>query len=290
MSNGLFLTIGDVVLSGLEIPEELGELGTQQTLVKHKFPGGIITIQPLGAFPQDTISWTGILTGTDAFARSQQLQRIAALGNEVTLSYGTFAWTGYVGSFSCKPKHQWLVPYTLVFEPIADLSGVGTVPFAPDSPESLLSGAVSSVQSLIGGDDGLPLPGTLGDTAQAMLDAVSTGLINGDGTVAGISATDAAAINVAAVAVENACLPYSLGTNPANASPALDLNVQAVSINQIVGNPTSGVRLVQTVNPNLFAVAAQYLGDARLWPSICAASNLPPDPQPVGAFTLTVPA
>jgi hypothetical protein len=288
MSNGLFLIIGNVVLSGLEIPEEIGEIGGRQTLVKHEFPGGLITITPLGAFPHP-VSWTGILTGSDAFARAQQLDRIRALGNEVTLSYGDFAWTGMVASFSAKPKHQWYVPYTIMFEPIADLSGVGTVPFAPDSAETLLSGEVTAITGMIDATDGLSLPGTLADNAQALLDSVSVGLLNGNGTVAGISTADAATINAAALALENACLPYSLGTDPTTASPALDLSVRGTAVNQIIGNPAGGVRLVQAVNPNLFALAAQYLGNAGLWESIASASNLPPDPQPVGTFTLTVP-
>lgn len=288
MSNGLFLIIGNVVLSGLEIPQEIGDIGGRQSIVKHEFPGGLITITPLGAFPHP-ISWTGIMTGTDAFARSQQLDRLRALGNEVTLSYGEFAWTGVISAYAAKPKHQWYVPYTIQFEPTADLSGIGTVPFAPDSAETLLAGQTLAMGALINGDDGLALPATLMLGAGALLDAVSLGLLNGNGTVVSIDPDDAALINIAAVALENACLPYSLGTDPVVASPALDLSVRAVTINQIVGNPAGGVRLVRTINPNIFAVAAMYLGDATLWKSITDASGLPPDPQPVGAYTLTVP-
>lgn len=288
MSNGLFLTIGDVVLSGLEIPQEIGDVGTWQSLVKHEFPGGQITITPLGAFPHP-VSWTGILTGSDAFSRSQQIQRIAAVGTEVVLGYGQFSWSGFVSSYNAKPKHQWLVPYTITFEPTADLSGVGTVPFSLISADTLLSGSVTAINSLIGGIDGLPLPGSLGTLAQGLLDTVSAGLLNGNGTVAGIDTEDAAAINVAAVGVENACLPYSLGTDPTTASPALDLSVQATAVSQIIGSPAGGVRLVQTVNPNMFQLAARYYGDIAQWQKISDASGLPPDPQPTGMFTLTVP-
>jgi len=284
----LFVQIDDVILSGFEIPQELGDIGGKQTLVKHEFPGGLITIKPLGAFPHP-ITWSGILTGTDAFARSQKLDRIRAVGNEVTLSYGQFAWSGYVASFHAKPKHQWFVPYTITFEPTVDLSGVGTIPFSLIDADSLLSGQVDSVNSLLNGDDGLPLPANLAIDATALLDAVSAGLLNGDGTVAGIQSSDQQAIAVAAAQTEADSLPYSLGTDPTQASPALDLSVAATAISQIVGNPVTGVRVIQVINPNIFALAQRYYGDVSLWQQITDASGLPPDPQPTGQFTLTVP-
>lgn len=290
MSNGLYLTIGGVTLSGLEIPQELSPVGTRQSLVKHEFPGGVITIQPLGAFPDGPITWSGILTGTDAFGRSQKLQRLAATGDTVTLSYGPFAWTGVVSMYAAKPQHQWLVPYQITFEPIEDLSGVTTVPFSLEDAETILGTQVSAVTSLIDGDDGLSLPATVGAFATTMLSTVSQALLNGNGTVAGIDAEDATAITLTTTAVIDACLPYSLGADPTTSSPCLDMSVRATAINQIVGNPASGQRLVRAVNPNLFAVAQQYLGDASLWQDIATASGLPPDPQPIGTFTLTVPA
>lgn len=285
----LFLSIGNVVLSGLEIPQELGKIGTRQNVVRNEFPGGIITLKALGAFPHP-LSWSGILTGADAFSRSQQLQRIAALGQNVTLSYGPNAWSGLVQSYEATPKHQWLVPYMVAFEPDADLSGIGTVPFDLDSPEVILSGQVSAVTSLIDGDDGLTLPDPLAVGAQALLDTVSAGLLNGNGTVAGIGTASVAAISVAASNLETMCLPYALGTDPSTASPALDLSVQAVAITQTVGNPASGFKVIQTVNPNLFQIAARYYNDATKWLQIAQASGLPPDPQPIGMITLTVPA
>lgn len=176
------------------------------------------------------------------------------------------------------------------FEPTVDLSGVGTIPFSPFDADTLLGLQAVAVNALISAADGLSLPATLATGAQGLLDIVSGALLNGDGTVAGIDPEDALAINVASLALETLCLPYSLGTDPTAASPALDLSVRAVAINQVVGNPASGVRIVQAINPNLFALAQRFYGDASLWPQITAASGLPPDPQPVGQFTLTVPA
>src|ERR1700743_2653351 len=158
----LFVTIDGVVLSGFEVPSagDFGDIGGKQMLVKHEFPGGLITITPLGAFPHP-VTWSGILTGSDAFARIQKLDRIRAVGNEVTLSYGQFAWSGYVAAFHAKPRHQWYVPYTITFEPTADLSGVGTVPFSLIDADTILATQVGAISDLISGSDGLSLPAPL---------------------------------------------------------------------------------------------------------------------------------
>ena len=66
----LYLILGGVVLSDFEVPEQIGDLGSRQTLVKHEFPGGLITITPLGSFPHP-VTWNGLLTGADAFDRAQ---------------------------------------------------------------------------------------------------------------------------------------------------------------------------------------------------------------------------
>lgn len=285
----LFLQIDDVVLSNFEIPETIGDIGGTQSLVKHEFPGGLITIDTLGAFPHP-IKWTGLMSGADAFSRAQILDRKRALGNEVVLSYGPFAWSGVISAFKAMPKHEYLVPYEIMFEPIEDLSGIGTIPFGGVSLEAALSGALGNIDDLIGGTDGFDLPGDLADAAGGLVTLVNAALLNGNGTVSGISTADGLAITAACGALNALALPYSLGDDPTAASPALDLSAQSSGVDFIINSVNAGVRQVRAINPNLFAVAAQYLGDATRWTDIAAASGIPMDPQPVGAFTLTVPA
>lgn len=47
-------------------------------------------------------------------------------------------------------------------------------------------------------------------------------------------------------------------------------------------------RVISVVGGNLFAIAAQYLGDATKWYQIAQANNLS-DPMIVGVQTLTIP-
>lgn len=127
------------------------------------------------------------------------------------------------------------------------------------------------------------------DAAAAIQAAVQIGLQQGDGTVAGISADNAAAITAAVADLQAIAVPIIAGTDAAAASQALDMSARAAIILTVLAAPGAGVRLVQAVNPNLFAVAVQYLGDASRWLEIARASGVT-DPQPVGLFALTVPA
>jgi hypothetical protein len=285
---GLSLTLGGVTFGALEIPEKFGPLGGKQVVVKHEYPGGYITQDDLGAFPV-TLSWSGIITGASAMARVQQIDRMRAQGADVTLSYGPFAWLGKIAQFLPEASHQWLIPYKITFEPSQDLSGVGVIPGAAQSAEQALSTQDMEFDDVVSGDDGLDLPAPLVTPAANLDSAVQAGLTNGDGTVAGIQPADVAAISTAIAVVQTVAGPLIAGVDATQASPALDLVARATAIGAIVASPKAPVRYLLLINPNLFSLAAQFLGDPALWGQIATASGLS-DPQPVGQFTITIPA
>ena len=282
------LTIGGVTFFDLEIPQEIGPFGGRQVLVVHEYAGGAKDVDSLGAFPH-MVSWSGIFSKTAAFARAQSLDRIRTIGLPVLLTFGPQSYIGKVKSFEYNPKHQWLIPYKISFEPIADLSGVGSQPVGTESLEAQLNDQVTAITDTVQGDDGLACPASLVTPAAALTTAVSTGLLTGNGTVAGISTVNVAAINVAAVALQTVAAPLIAGTDPTRASPATDLVSYSIAVQNIVAAPNTPVRQMQMINPNLFSVAAQYLGDPQLWEQVAIASGLT-DPQPIGEFLIKVPA
>jgi hypothetical protein len=285
---GLFLTLGDVVFSALEIPQKFGPLGGKQVIVKHEFPGGYITEDDLGAFPLP-LTWSGIMTGPYAMARVQQIDRMRAQGVDVTLAYGPFAWLGKIAEFLPEASHQWLIPYKITFEPSEDLSGVGLIPSLVLSAEQALATQDMEFDDVVNGDDGLPLPAALVDVAAALDTALQIALTNAGGVVANIQPGDANALAAALAAVEAATGALIAGSDATKASPAADLAARAAALGVIVASPKAPARYLLLINPNLFSLAAQYLGDSALWGDIAAASGLS-DPQPIGQFTITVPA
>lgn len=283
------LVLGDVVFDALEVPEKIGPLGGKQVLVIHEYPGGVREVDAIGAFPLP-VTWHGIFTGFDAFERAIQVDRMRATALDVTLTYGPTALLGKVARFEYTPAHQYFIPYVIHFEPSLDLSGIGDVPFDGDTLDTDLAVETTATQNIINGVDGLVLPPSLLAPATALQDAVSIGLLNGNGTVDGIQDQDSIAIADAAAVVALACSPLIAGTDPAQASPALDLATRAAAIKLTVQSTNAPVRQFQAINPNLFALAAIYFdGDTDRWQDIAAASGLS-DPQPIGEFTIMVPA
>lgn len=283
------LTIGTVTFEQFEIPSRFPIAWKQSTAV-NEFPGGTRTIYPLGSFPKP-MKWQGWLTGANAFSRMATLARLDATGLEVELAYGPWAWLGVVTDFEADVEHQFKISYTIEFEPSVDLSGVGVVAPPAATAEQLLSGTLSALDAVEESASGLALPSTLTAPTAAVDTAVSTGLLQANGVVAAMTAASVAAIAAASASVVIAAAPLIAGIDATEASPAIDAAAYSIGVAAITAQPNGAGRQLQgVVNPNLFMLAAQYLGDAALWLSIATASGIsPPDPLPTGIYTLTIP-
>lgn len=141
------LQIDDIVLDGIEVPETIDSLGTKQAVVIKEFPGGARQIRNLGAFPLP-FSFHGILSGPAAFDRKVALERKAATGQSIVLSYGPFAWLGQIVRFEAHPRHQFYCPYVLHFEPTQDLTGITQSGQQGPSPETQLAAQQATLNVL----------------------------------------------------------------------------------------------------------------------------------------------
>jgi hypothetical protein len=136
----------------------------------------------------------------------------------------------------------------------------------------------------------LPLPSALATPVTTLQTDLQAGLSDGNRVIANIPATDALLIAADVAALNTAAEPLITGTDATVASPAVDATIWAGAIGTLVGQPSYTKRVLRLVNPNLFLLAAQYLGDPRRWQDIAAASNLPPDPQPIGMYQIVIPS
>lgn len=280
---GLSLQIGGVTFQSTEIPQQFGPLGGQQKLAVHEFPGGIRTIQALGAFSH-TKTWEGWLVGSTALQRSQQLEAIMNNGTEVKLKYGNFSATGYVGDYSATVHNQYMIRYRMSF--------------VPDQPAASGNGTVLSanlvfqqaVQSLSGIADAtaLPLPEILIAPVDSTVSDSNAALQTSNGSVSAFTPAQSAQIGADAVVVNSTAAPLIAGTDATQASPAISASNQASVAAITASSPPPPVTTDYATNPNLYALAAQYYGDATQWQVIGDANGLT-DPMPVGQFTLTIP-
>ncbi len=303
----LVLTLGSEVFIDFEVPEQLEGLGGTQVVAQHDFPGGFRTQQRFGAFPTE-VRWRGLFTGTSALARMRQVDRLRVAGQEVQLTYGDTLLNGTVVEFVATPRHQWLVPYRIVFLPRFDANAVS--PFDDIlSTFTLIMDAISHLSTLLqvilpAPTDGpkfsamdnqqqfyVSLPPTIAPPLTTLLNDTTDALQAALGLPNQVSFNDAQTVYNDANAVYAVTNPLALSADPTLASPALDVNGYVNSIVQGISTPTTGnVTVLNATNPNIAMLASQYYGDASLWETITEASGLPPDPLPVGQFVLTIPA
>lgn len=211
MPGSISMTIGTTTLQYLEIPEKVGPLGSYVPLAARDFPGGSRTVQTFGSFPE-TFSWKGILTGTTAFSRSLELQRLAAVAQSTTFFYGTFAYLGYISKYHANPSHQWHIPYEIEFLPQQDLSGsiVALLAAAGLGPEIALAnqmGLLTSLNSATGG--ALTTPIGMQGPVGSLLSITSAALLGAGGKVSAISPSSAGLIAAGVGAVISAAGPYT---------------------------------------------------------------------------------
>lgn len=290
------LTLGSVFFDAFEVPQNLSDLGGVQQVATHSYPGGYQTQQTFGAFPSP-ITWSGKLTGTTAMFRKNEIDRLRVAGKQVALSFGDKFLLGIVSSCKINVHHEWLIDYTITFDPRRDIS-------SGDGPDDLLSAfdlinqvlidlsdVIAFFQLITADGSRFSMPPALFPLAVTLFSTTQLAVVDSFGIVANIPPSSAAAIYAAAQALLDAAQPLAASTSPFISSPSLDLVGYASSIVNIVRLSEATQTTLQVVNPNLFLVAAQYYGDATRWRQIAVASSIsPPDPMPIGQFTLTIPA
>jgi len=276
----------------LEVPETSGDMGGTQSVEEHRFPGGTITHKAYGYFPAPQ-KWRAKFHGMNASDRAEGVKRILAAGREVRLQYGNRSWLGRVARFTPTARHNWHYEYELEFWPRVDFGSPGpTLPPVTDLG-TVLALHILSIQGLIkyglnpdlvGQVAAAEIGGPLGFMISQTLDVVA----GAGGNINNITAPNRQIVITSSQSALDAMRPYQNSNNSVLSSPVADATarVQAVRNIMTAAQPTKAV--VQTINPNLFVLAAQYYGDATAWRTIANANGLA-DPQPTGSYSLVIP-
>lgn len=282
------LQLGSVLFnrSALEVPEEIGNLGGHQVIAQHDFPGGARTQQVFGAFP-DEIMWQGWLTGGTASDRLAQIDAMRVAGQVVTLSYGPKSWPGRIISLEARAQNQNRFRYRIHFLPLSDTASAAAA--SGMTPEATL-GVQTNLLTQLQNNLPFPLPSAITAPVNTVLNTIQDGLGAADGIVANIGLPSLSLI-AGAVTTVTAALPLIQGGGSRSdafmATAAANASTSALTTIQ---KPLAPQRTVTVLNPNLPQLAAQYLGDATQWQRIAIANNIvPPDPMPLGQFTLSIP-
>ncbi len=281
--------IGSFQLQGFEAPQHLN-VGGQQKLAVHDFPGGIRTVQSLGAFPPEEISWEGIFLGSDAWSRAYELDLLRVKGAAVDLVFGSWGYTGKIRHLEIIVRHEWLCRYRIFYIPITDLATPPTQTQSPSSTQTVTQSVSTLSQNNPNTVFGGTLPVSLSTAVSSLTSSVAVALNNAGGVFSSITSAAGSEIKGFAAQISSQ-VSNVLGTSsasPVDTAGALLVGANATNIaNQVSVAPTIRNSVVLN-NPNLMQLSAQYYGDASLWPSIASANNLT-DPMPVGTYTINIP-
>lgn len=285
---------GDPALGQLgkfEIPESLDSLGGTQMTAIHNFPGGDKVVQGLGAFPSK-LTWKGILLGGNAFSRAYALTSLRTSGLKQTITYGPWTLIGFVTTFEFQIKHENYIEYSCEIEILRDNQNVANIPQTQEEGLFANMQLVSSITTnYLTGTPSQITQGVLANVLQAMNDTQQNLYQNG-GVLSNITVNQSQPWYVEILNSIQALQGY---TNPATndgltVSQAYSILNPLNSVNNILtGSVSNNITTVNgAINPSLPRLAAQYYGDASLWPKIATANQLL-DTNPTGIYNLIIP-
>jgi len=304
------LILGEFEFVEFEVPERVVIAGRQKT-VHHQMIGGKRIIDVLGT-EYEPLTWSGIITGTQAGERVRNLERMRDAGHPIVLTLDDYRFTVLITAFSPVYEFVWRRPYSIE---VAIVSNGAT----PDKVDAL----TGALRGLIDSDLGHTLRLTsiikieavtqaVQDLHQAVkqvtdfthatveqLQAVIRPLIAARNIIQReLALLEAAAGEITSLgglvpgnSVSTTVSNLLMQSEHTTRIPAL-YRLQEVlgRLNKNVnsGQMSGGVRAVTLSGGNLYRVASEQYGDASLWTSIADASDLA-DPQLSGIHTLKIP-
>jgi hypothetical protein len=105
------VTLGLVTLEAFEIPATIA-FGGKQHLAVHDLPGGGRVIDVLGGTDTD-ITFSGIISGSDADTRAQLLDALRISGATIPLSWGEQFFLVIISEANFNYRKPWWIPYQL---------------------------------------------------------------------------------------------------------------------------------------------------------------------------------
>jgi LysM repeat protein len=124
------LSISDTTSSGVaftlnDLPEKVSQ-GVEQQIAIHKYVGGGLDVQLLGAF-EKPITWSANFlysdnSGNSAIQRAKTLEAMCVQGNTETIRIGKYSTNVVIKEFSYDYINDYYVPYSINLQPTGQLA------------------------------------------------------------------------------------------------------------------------------------------------------------------------
>lgn len=301
------LSLGDVLFADLEVPERITFGGGQQ-LVVHKQVGGTRTVDAMGR-DDLPLRWSGTFLGKDALQRARYLDAMRIAGQALPLAWSEFLYTVVIARFEADFEREWLIPYRIICEVVADHSQPQTSLAGP-SINDLIGADLSTANSLVASIGNGALTGLMG-TVNSAISAVSSVANAAQSTINSVLTPIAAVQTQVSVLIASASNTIANVTTLGGIVPNNPISVAAAKLTSQVtsfqslpplynlqsvmgrmsanlGGVSGATQQITTAGGNLMQLAANVYGDAKAWTGIAKANKIT-DPVVQGVQTLNVP-
>lgn len=285
-ANLIFVTLGNILFSDMEIPESLNFGGAQSLSIK-QLVGGERTIDVMGRIDDD-ISWSGMFYGPEALARAQYLDYVRVQGQQLQFTYSLQNYIVVVRQFSAQFERPYQIPFYITLSVVQNLN-IPLIPFAPIDLTQVMQDLLLQAQLLAAELSAVQAPGF--ESVAAAISALGIG-INAISSFenattqqlqtlvplfqSALSAINASAIliqaNISSLRQSNDVIAKDINSL-ANINQLKNILIE-MSKNLTLVNTGVNAQIITVTNANLFQLAAQYYQDATEWTTIANANNM----------------
>lgn len=285
------INLGTSIQKGFETKPPLTNAGGVEEMIVTNFPGGTKTVQLMGSF-LETMTWSGMLLGQDAMSRAMQLDGLRTDEQPVVLQFEEWSWFGVVKKVDLNVNNRWEIDYTFTFEPVAnDNSGGMTAP-AFDAQSQLAQAFDIGNQQVTNPSSNYTFAPGIQQSFSSIQQNANQAIQQNNQNLNSVPLSTIKNIQKQIINFQAQLAPLMASPDPFVSSSATVLNNTATIISRTLSQAGPIQAELNVQDPNLPALAAQYLGSASAWTDIVDANPgvLPLDPQPLGTFTIVIPS
>lgn len=299
--------LGDFEFKDFEVPERI-PFGGSQALVVHRMIGGTRIVDAMGR-EDAPISWSGLMTGSDADDRSDELDAIRVAGQPVSLTWGSKSYTVVVQTASFDYQRFYQIGYSISCVVVEDNSDA----YSSDDTDtdSVIASDISDATDLadsIGDSDLSDLVSTVSDAIDeidgvinattSQLTAISDACTVATDKISEMIDTDETTINGFStyVGVTTGSTYGTATTNMETLTDAINQETSLLSLQSSLNRISTNVSAdnvrgatVRTAGGTLYKLATDAYGDVSGWTTIAQQNGIS-DPVLTGVNSLHVPA
>jgi len=278
------LKLGGLTIENFAAPDELA-IGLQKAFCIHDFPGGERELQIWGEFYK-SITWTGLLLGSDAEDRAHQLETFMKRKSSKVLEWRGYRLDVEIVDFVAKILWRNEIEYTIEVVPYRVQNAAGGNQF--NSPEAILDASFAQASEAAGGQSPPFELQAAKEQIDDLQDLVEQNLKESNGKVSDIDPSIRLFLATQAATINSGLFNIMQSSGPVISSKAADLRTYMQVVQNTLNAPEKQYKMVRYINPNLLKIASAEYGDASLWTVIRDANGLV-DQVLVGEYVLKIP-